>query len=121
MKRQMSLFGATALVVSSVVPAFAASAETTQVTVIDTRLANGVEIFEKDGQSVFKRYEVFNYNGASPSEFEEHTLKSEFEGLTVLIQEETRISNEDLVVLAQPVEDTLAVMREKANFDIALL
>ncbi|MFI3210965.1 MAG: S-layer homology domain-containing protein [Peptostreptococcaceae bacterium] len=121
MNRKMSIAMASTMVVSSVVPAFATQVTVENITEVDVRLANAQEIFEDaNGKSVFTRYEVFNYNGASASDKEKHTLKSQFANLEVLVQEEGEDANNDLIVLATAQEDTIAVSREKANYDLAL-
>lgn len=127
MKKQLSLGMAAAMTFGTVVPAFATSsdvvAESNTITV-DARLAQGKEIYtDETGRQVFKRHEVFNYNGAQSYDTEKHTLKSTFKDCEVLIeQEDATDAGNDLIVLAKKVADDkeISSIKEKANYDAAL-
>ena len=117
MKKQLSIALASAISFGTLVPAFANETTTSLSDTVDVRLANGKEVYSKDGKTVFKRYEIFNYNGASADETKKHTLKSEYKDLEVLVQKDAKDRNEDLFVLSKKSENSVAVATNKAKFD----
>lgn len=122
MKKQLSTAMAAAMALGSVVPVLA-NAETVADYKVNERLANGLQLdTEKIEVStsttgtttgttetrtinkVYKRSDVYNYNGAEANERDEHTLKSQYADYKeIAMQKDEKDANNDLIVLAKKI------------------
>ncbi len=121
MKKQLTTTLAAAIAFGTIAPVFANEINNFSLQSdeeVDIRLANGKEIYKKGDKQVFKRYEIFNYNGATSDQTEKHTLKSEYKDLEILVEKkDSKDRNEDLFVLCKKSNDSVGVATNKAKYD----
>ncbi len=127
MKKQLSTAMAAAMAFGTVVPAFAAETKANSNNNIakyevDVRTAKGIKLDTIKGSTtkatVYKREEVFNYNGYKDTERSKHTLKNSYKDYEVLFVEENRVNaSQDLVVLGKKLD--LTNVTNKNQVDLA--
>lgn len=121
MRKQLTTTLAAAIAFGTISPAFASEISNFSLQSseeVDVRLANGKEIYSKNDKQVFKRYEIFNYNGATSDQTDKHTLKSEYKDLEILVEKkDLKDANEDLFVLCKKSNDSVGVATNKAKYD----
>lgn len=123
MKKSISTVMVAAMSIGAVAPVFAdeiATYELNQTEEVDVRLASGISIYteSKDEQTkeVFKREEIFNYNG-HPEDRTKHTLKSAYQDKAILVEKLETKPSDDLFVLSTKTNNTVEINAEKAKLE----